>query len=184
MINNKKISLLLFHKCYLRGKILAGRKFSGNKIWRNWRHFSLAYGRKPTFWWELNLANKQKIEYDQCFFIQKWYIFYILPKNQDKTKENHNNDVYETNENNQKVHNRHKKIKIRVIKVRKKNKKSKKKLILKFSENSIWQMPKKRKFWRELNLAEFHHIRQIRQIFFQPKFLPLRYIRNGQKLSK
>ena len=70
----------------------------------------------------------------------------ILPKNQDKTKENHNNDVYETNENNQKVRNRHKKIKIRVIKVRKKNKKSKKQLILKFSENSIWQMPKKRKF--------------------------------------
>ena len=40
----------------------------------------------------------------------------ILPKNQDKTKENHNNDVYETNENNQKV-TRHKKINIRVIKV-------------------------------------------------------------------
>ena len=51
------------------------------------------------------------------FFYQK--ITYILANNQDKTKENHNNDVYELNENYQKV-TRHKKIKIRVIKVRKK----------------------------------------------------------------
>jgi len=32
----------------------------------------------------------------------------------------------------------------------------------------------KKKFWRELNLADFIQIRQIRQIFFPPKFLPLR----------
>ena len=43
----------------------------------------------------------------------------ILPKKQDKTKENQNNDVYETNENNHKV-TRHKKINIRVINVRRK----------------------------------------------------------------
>ena len=43
----------------------------------------------------------------------------ISPKNQDKTKENQNNDVYETNENNHKV-TRHKKINIRVINVRRK----------------------------------------------------------------
>ena len=46
-------------------------------------------------------------------------MIYILAKNQDKTKENHNNDVYEINKNNQKV-TRPKKIKIRVTKVRKK----------------------------------------------------------------
>ena len=46
-------------------------------------------------------------------------MIYILANNQVKTKENHNNDVYELNKNNQKV-TRHKKIKIRVIKVRKK----------------------------------------------------------------
>ena len=45
-------------------------------------------------------------------------MIYILANNQDKTKENHNNDVYEINKNNQKV-TRHKKIKIGVIKVRK-----------------------------------------------------------------
>ena len=46
-------------------------------------------------------------------------MIYILAKNQDKTKENHNNDVYEINKNNQKG-TRHKKIKIRVTKVREK----------------------------------------------------------------
>ena len=60
-------------------------------------------------------------------------MIYILANNQDKTKENHNNDVYEINKNSQKV-TRHKKMKIRVIKARKK----KKKLISKFSENLIW----------------------------------------------
>ena len=46
--------------------------------------------------------------------------------------------------------------------------------IFKFGGNVIWRTPKKRKFWRELNLADFYQIRQIRQIFFPPKFLPLR----------
>ena len=46
-------------------------------------------------------------------------IYILAAKNQDKTKENHNNDVYEINKNNQKV-TRPKKIKIRVTKVRKK----------------------------------------------------------------
>ena len=48
-------------------------------------------------------------------------MIYISSKNQDKTKENHNNDVYELKKkkNSQKV-TRYKKIKIRVIKVRKK----------------------------------------------------------------
>ena len=31
----------------------------------------------------------------------------------------------------------------------------------------------KNKFWRGLNSADFGQIRQIRQIFFPPKFLPL-----------
>ena len=53
------------------GKILAGRKFSGNKIWWNWQEENLAYGRKHIFWRELNLAHKHKVEYDKCFFIQK-----------------------------------------------------------------------------------------------------------------
>ena len=44
---------------------------------------------------------------------------YILPNNQDKTKENHINDTDEINKNNQKV-TRHKKKKIRVIKVSRK----------------------------------------------------------------
>ena len=44
-------------------------------------------------------------------------MIYILANNQDKTKENHNNDVYEINKNNQKI-THHKKIKIRVIKIR------------------------------------------------------------------
>ena len=35
--------------------------------------------------------------------------------------------------------------------------------IFKFGGNIIWRTPKKRKYWRELNLADFH---QIRQIFF------------------
>ena len=48
------------------GKILAGKKFSGNKIWWNWQ-----YGRKHIFWRELNLAHKHKVEYDKCSFIQK-----------------------------------------------------------------------------------------------------------------
>ena len=48
--------------------------------------------------------------------------------------------------------------------------------IFKFGGNIIWRMPEKRKFWRELNLADFYQIRQIRQIFFPPKFLPLRYV--------
>ena len=102
---------------------MARRKFSENKIWQNWREFNLAYGRKHLFWRELNLVNKHKIAYNKCFFIQKLYIY--LANNQDKTKENHNNDVFEINRNNQKV-TRHKKIKIRVIRVRKKKKKKKK----------------------------------------------------------
>ena len=44
-------------------------------------------------------------------------MIYVLANNQDKTKENHNNDVYEINKNNQKI-TRHKKIKIRVTKIR------------------------------------------------------------------
>ena len=48
-------------------------------------------------------------------------MIYILANNQDKTKENHNNDVYEINKNSQKV-TRHKKMKIKVIKARKKKK--------------------------------------------------------------
>ena len=44
-------------------------------------------------------------------------MIYVLANNQDKTKENHNNDVYEINKNNKKI-TRHKKIKIRVIKIR------------------------------------------------------------------
>ena len=44
---------------------------------------------------------------------------YILPNNQDKTKENHINDIYDINKNNQKI-TRHKKKKIRVTKVRRK----------------------------------------------------------------
>ena len=46
-------------------------------------------------------------------------MIYILANNQVKTKENHNNGVYELNKNNRKV-TRHKKIKIKVIKIRKK----------------------------------------------------------------
>ena len=42
-------------------------------------------------------------------------MIYNLANNQVKTKENHNNGVYELNKNNQKV-TRHKKIKIRVRK--------------------------------------------------------------------
>lgn len=55
----------------------------------------------------------------------------LLANNQDKTKENHHDDVYELNKNNEKV-TRHKKKKIRAIKS-------------KFSENLIQQTPKKRK---------------------------------------
>ena len=60
--------------------------------------------------------------------------------------------------------------------------------IFKFGGNIIWQTPEKRKFWRELNLADFYQIRQFRQIFFPPKFLPLRYFciwvaRNSKVLS-
>ena len=44
---------------------------------------------------------------------------YILPNNQDKTKENHINDIYDINKNNQKI-TRQKKKKIRVTKVRRK----------------------------------------------------------------
>ena len=51
-------------------------------------------------------------------------MIYILANNQVKTKENHNNGVYELNKNNQKV-TRHKKIKIKVIKIRKKINKKK-----------------------------------------------------------
>ena len=43
------------------------------------------------------------------FFYPK--MIYILVNNQDKTKENHHDDVYELNKNNQKV-TRHKKKKI------------------------------------------------------------------------
>ena len=50
--------------------------------------------------------------------------------------------------------------------------------IFKFGGNIIWWMPKKRKFWQEFNLADFH---QIRQIFFPPKFLPLRYVEINDK---
>ena len=57
-------------------------------------------------------------------------MIYISANNQDETKENQNNDVYELNKNNQKV-TRHKKIKIKIIKVRKNNIKK----IFKFSEN-------------------------------------------------
>ena len=35
---------------------------------------------------------------------------------------------------------------------------------------------KKNQIWREFNLADFRQIRQISQIFFPPKFLPLRYL--------
>ena len=45
--------------------------------------------------------------------------------------------------------------------------------IFKFGGNIIWRTPEKRKFWRELNLADFYQIRQFRQIFFPPIFLPL-----------
>ena len=36
------------------------------------------------------------------------------------------------------------------------------------------------KFWRELNLADFDQIRQIRQIFFPAKFLSLMYSVSNQ----
>ena len=72
-------------------EILAGRKFGGNKIWRNWREFNLADAKKCKFWrefnlanggihkfWrELNLADKHKIEYYKCFFYQKM-IYFLL----------------------------------------------------------------------------------------------------------
>ena len=80
--------------------------FDENLIWRV---------AENIFQRELNLAHNTKL--NMMFFYQK--ITYILANNQDKTKENHNNDVYELNKNYQKV-TRHKKIKIRVIKVRKK----------------------------------------------------------------
>ena len=57
-------------------EILAGRKFGGNKIWRNWREFNLADGGKHIFWRELNLADKHKIEYDKCFPLTKNDIFF------------------------------------------------------------------------------------------------------------
>ena len=47
----------------------------------------------------------------------------------------------------------------------------------------IRRTPKKRKYWRELNLADFHQIRQIRQIFFPQKFLPRRYVTFSQKYN-
>ena len=52
------------------------------------------------------------------FFYPK--MIYISAKNQDKTKENRNNDVYELKKKNSQKVTRYKKIKIRVRKVRKK----------------------------------------------------------------
>ena len=80
--------LYYFYCGTLREEILAGRKFGGNKIWRNWREFNLADGGKHIFWRELNLAYKQKIEYDKCFFYQK--MIYFFANNQDKTKRRKN----------------------------------------------------------------------------------------------
>ena len=65
------------------------------------------------FWRELNLAHKHKIEYDKCYP----KMVYVLAKNQDETKENHNNYVYELNKSNEKV-TRHIKIKMGFINVR------------------------------------------------------------------
>ena len=43
------------------------------------RNVNLAGGGKHIFWWELNLADKHKIEYDKRFFYQKMiYIFYQI----------------------------------------------------------------------------------------------------------
>ena len=41
------------------------------------------------------------------------------------------------------------------------DKKKKKKKNIKFGGNLIWMTSKKRKFWRDANLADFHQIRQI-----------------------
>ena len=49
----------------LGGEILAGRNFSGNKIWRKW--------------WEFNLADGHRIKYKEFpFFFTKNFFF---PKN-------------------------------------------------------------------------------------------------------
>ena len=77
-------------------EILAGRKFGGNKIWRNWRmQKNVNFGRnliwrmqenvnfggnliwrmaKNIFLREFNLANKQKIEYNEMLFYQTFLL--------------------------------------------------------------------------------------------------------------